>query len=78
MPDPSSPSEESASFSDPQQSGPESNWTDSATPGDAPLSMGDRSSFALDMARMWVEEHQTSVMLGAFAVGVFTGALLRD
>lgn len=41
-------------------------------------SLGDRSSFALDMARMWIKEHQTESMLGAFAVGVFVGALFRD
>jgi len=40
--------------------------------------MGDRSAFALDMARMWMKEHQKATMLGAFAVGVFAGALLRD
>jgi len=35
-------------------------------------------SFALDMARLWVRRHQKASMLGAFGVGVFIGALLRD
>lgn len=35
-------------------------------------------SFAVDMARLWVKQHQKATMLGAFAVGVFVGALLRD
>lgn len=41
-------------------------------------SMGDRSGFALEMARLWMKEHQTTTMLGAFAAGVFVGALFRD
>jgi hypothetical protein len=42
--------------------------------------MGDdvSPSFALDVARLWVQRHQKASMLGAFAVGVFVGALLRD
>jgi hypothetical protein len=32
----------------------------------------------MEMARMWVKEHQTATMLGAFAAGVFVGALSRD
>jgi hypothetical protein len=35
-------------------------------------------SFAVDMARLWVKQHQKATMLGAFGVGVFVGALLRD
>lgn len=35
-------------------------------------------SFAADMARLWVKRHQKATMLGAFAAGVFVGALLRD
>lgn len=35
-------------------------------------------AFAVDMARLWVKQHQKATMLGAFAVGVFVGALLRD
>jgi hypothetical protein len=33
---------------------------------------------AWDMTRMWVKEHQTTAMLGAFAAGVFVGAYVRD
>lgn len=42
--------------------------------------LGDENapSFALDMARLWVQQHQKATMLGAFGVGVFIGALLRD
>lgn len=32
----------------------------------------------MDLARMWVQEHQKTAMLGAFAAGVFIGALVRD
>jgi hypothetical protein len=40
---------------------------------------GDMSpSFALDVARLWVQRHQKASMLGAFGIGVFVGALLRD
>jgi len=35
-------------------------------------------SLALDLARTWVREHQNTTMLGAFAVGVFVGSLLRN
>ncbi len=35
-------------------------------------------SFALNVARIWVQRHQKASMLGAFAVGVFVGAMLRD
>ena len=35
------------------------------------------ASIALDVARDWVRERQTATMLGAFAVGVFVGALSR-
>lgn len=33
---------------------------------------------AWDVTRMWVKDHQTAAMLGAFATGVFVGAYLRD
>ncbi|MFB6231591.1 MAG: hypothetical protein ABEL04_10585 [Salinibacter sp.] len=36
------------------------------------------TSFYLEMAELWVQEHQKASMLGAFAVGVFVGALVRD
>ena len=32
----------------------------------------------LQMAKSWVRDHQTQAMLGAFAVGVFIGAMSRD
>jgi len=35
-------------------------------------------SFAVDMARLWVKQYQKATMLGAFGVGVFVGALLRE
>ena len=37
-----------------------------------------QASFALSIARSWVEEHQTASMLGAFATGVVLGSLFRD
>ncbi|PSQ78199.1 MAG: hypothetical protein BRD35_01955 [Bacteroidetes bacterium QH_7_62_13] len=46
--------------------------------GDSTSMPGEDSGFALDLARLWVEEHQTTTMLGAFAVGVFVGALFRE
>ncbi len=64
------------SFSPSQDRGQDRSWDPDSSP-DGP-SMGDRSAFALDMARMWVKEHQTATMLGAFAAGVFVGSLLRD
>lgn len=36
------------------------------------------ASLAVDIAKIWVQEHQKASMLGAFAVGVFVGAMLRD
>lgn len=37
-----------------------------------------QTSMALEAARIWVEKHQEASMIGAFAVGVFLGGLLRD
>jgi hypothetical protein len=45
---------------------------------DDPMADDLSSSVALDMARLWVQRHQKASMLGAFAVGVFVGAMLRD
>ena len=45
---------------------------------EGPMTEGMSASFALDMARVWVQQHQKATMLGAFAVGAFVGALLRD
>ena len=36
------------------------------------------SRFAVEMAKGWVRQHQTAAMVGAFAVGAFIGALMRD
>lgn len=41
-------------------------------------SSGSDAGFALEMGRMWVRDNLTTSMLGAFAAGVFLGALLRD
>jgi len=53
-------------------------WDEGELPGEGASSWADRSAFAMEMARMWVKEHQTTTMLGAFAVGVFVGSLSRD
>jgi hypothetical protein len=37
-----------------------------------------QASFALDLARAWVKDHQRAAMLGAFATGVVLGSLFRD
>lgn len=34
--------------------------------------------FALELGKEWVRQHQTTAMIGAFAVGAFIGALMRD
>lgn len=50
-------------------------------PGPRPESDAARvemSSLAWTVGRTWVEDHQEAAMLGAFAVGVFVGALFRD
>lgn len=39
---------------------------------------GDQLSFAWNVARMWIKEHQQASMLGAFALGIFVGAYIRD
>ena len=49
-------------------------WTDRAND---PME-GVSPSLAIDAARIWVQRHQKASMLGAFAVGVFVGAILRD
>lgn len=45
---------------------------------DDPSGEGSSATFALDVTRLWIEQHQKASMLGAFAVGVFIGAMLRD
>jgi len=48
------------------------------SPPDAPgAAAGLDPSLALELARSWVREHQNATMLGAFALGVFVGSLLR-
>jgi hypothetical protein len=37
-----------------------------------------QSQLAIEMAKTWVRQHQTAAMVGAFAVGAFVGALMRD
>jgi len=32
----------------------------------------------MDLSQVWIREHQKTAMLGAFALGVFTGAWLRE
>jgi len=83
MTDSSSDPEFSESFS---SSSPEPGAKGFDEPADSPPWDGDgpefgdemEGSFALDMARIWVKQHQKAAMLGAFGVGVFVGALLRD
>lgn len=36
-----------------------------------------QAAFAGSVARSWIEKHQEETMIGAFAVGVFVGALMR-
>jgi len=36
------------------------------------------AQFALELGKEWVRQHQTVAMIGAFAVGAFVGALMRD
>lgn len=40
--------------------------------------LGSSASLAADVAKLWIQEHQKKSLLGAFAVGVFVGAMLRD
>lgn len=46
-----------------------------APPSDSGL---EQTQLALEVAKAWVQEHQTAAMLGAFALGAFIGALMRD
>lgn len=74
--EPSNPDAPHSPSSPPQGQAFEREWEPEESPGEA--SWGDRSTVALDMARMWVKDHQRTTMLGAFAVGVFVGALFRE
>ena len=42
-----------------------------------PLNPSDPASVMTE-ALAWIEENQTLAMLGAFALGVFIGAMMRD
>lgn len=55
-------------------------WEEPSPGRTAPSSTGgqDEVQLALDVAKTWVQEHQTAAMLGAFALGAFIGALMRD
>lgn len=77
MTDSSSDSSERPFSSSPD---PETNpeWGPQASKQGGMESPVDSSSFAMDLARMWVQEHQKTAMLGAFAAGVFIGALVRE
>lgn len=84
--------EESASSSSPdpftendfadEGSFPEDPFSNEDRPESRTGGLGDaasmQASMALGVARTWVREHQKTSMLGAFAVGVFTGAWLRE
>lgn len=43
-----------------------------------PADTFDQTHLALELAKEWVRQHQTAAMIGAFAVGAFVGALMRD
>lgn len=69
--------EDEPSFSPPEEEESPPWDAPSASEGASP-SFEEQSSFAWEMAKMWIKEHQTTAMLGAFAVGVFAGALFRE
>jgi hypothetical protein len=50
------------------------------SPGtDDPLSTAKlQASFAIDVTRAWIKDHQKATMLGAFATGIVLGSLFRD
>lgn len=50
----------------------------SSSPLDGMTSALGLGPIPLQMAKSWVRDHQTQAMLGAFAVGVFIGAISRD
>jgi hypothetical protein len=41
-------------------------------------SLAGQASFATEVARQWVKEHQKEAMVGAFAAGVFFGSWFRS
>ena len=38
----------------------------------------EESQLAFEVAKEWVRQNQTIAMIGAFAVGSFVGAMMRD
>jgi hypothetical protein len=58
-----------------QEAGSASDFGGEASRGSAWRQQG---RFAVQMAKAWVKDNQTTAMLGAFAVGVFIGAITRD
>ena len=49
-----------------------------APPNDQELAPPPDPAAAMEAALSWVEENQTLAMLGAFALGVFVGVMMRD
>lgn len=72
-------SEAEAPFGADAFDGPDEGPSFDSSGGPMPDGMGgDSAGFAYEMAKMWVRDHQKTAMVGAFATGVFLGALLRD
>lgn len=75
-PSPDTDRDSSSDFSDPDFGADDPpSWEENEDVG---MPDGLSSSLAKDMARSWVQRHQKATMLGAFAVGVFVGAMFRD
>jgi hypothetical protein len=51
---------------------------DEASVPDAAQQWLDQGAMWWSMARFWVKQNQSKAMLGALALGAFTGAMLRD
>jgi hypothetical protein len=76
--EPDSPDPFSASSPSAEEGAPPPWEAEDVPMSDQPAGDEMSPSFALDMARLWVQKHQKASMLGAFAVGVFIGAMLPD
>jgi len=81
--DPFSDPESGEPYSGPSRAGKDQHAPPWEQEGGDPFAEGPEEgemspSFALKMARLWVKRHQKASMLGAFAVGVFIGAMVRD
>lgn len=70
------PSDPDPTDADPFSSAPADGGMESPS-GSAASSLDTDPAFLMNMAKMWIQEHQRSTMLGAFAVGVFVGSLFR-